>query len=96
MATWLSVHNWLLDAHLCTGILGAIFSCNVVAIHGFSSQNSIAKVNKWKSGMLSLIRDQRPKSRETRQQLNTCDTRKVAYACKYTNGNYMDYISTSV
>jgi len=40
-----------------------------------------------KLGILSLIsRDQRTKKQGTMEQLKSCETREVPYACRYTSG----------
>jgi len=60
----------------------SIISCKVVATCGFSIQ----KVNRQVERILSLIRDQRTKSRETREQLKSCETMELPYTCKYASG----------
>jgi len=56
----------------------------------------LQKVNKQVEGKVSMIRDQRTKkSRETREQLKGCETRKVLYTRRYTSGHLIprDYMS---
>ena len=40
-----------------------------------------------KLGILSWLGIKEEKSRETREQLRSCETREVAYTCRYTSGH---------
>ena len=84
------------DAKLFYGMPGAILSFNVVHVDVVHVDSVVTIVllkkytNKQKEnlGILSWIRDQRTaKSRETREQLKSCETRDVAYTSRYTSGH---------
>jgi len=71
------------------GMPGAILSCKVVTKHGFSRNNCVTKSKQISTveGEIKNFKNQRTKSRETREQLKSCETREVPYTCRYASGH---------